>query len=76
MIFQLILTFFIAVRIFSMRAGEGSHNDVDTFLLDDRNQRAPGLGPRKDSLDTIVDHPSTRILLLSLFRDFCERHIL
>jgi len=73
MIFQLILSFFIAVRIFSMRAGAGSH---DTFLLDDWNQRAPGLGPRKDTLNTIVDHPSTHILLLGVFRDFCERHIL
>jgi hypothetical protein len=59
-----------------MRAGEGSHDDVDTFLLDDRNQCAPGLGPRKDTLNTIVDHPSIRILLLSVFRDICERHIL
>ena len=66
----------VRIRIFSMGAVEGSHDDVDTFLLDDRNQRAPGFGPRKDTLNKIVDYPSTRILLLSIFRDFCERHIL
>ena len=63
------------VRIFSVGAAD-VRDEVDAFLLDDRNRRAPGFGSRKDTLNTIVDHPSTGVLLHSVFRDFCERPIL
>lgn len=49
---------------------------LTSSLLDDRNQRAPGFGPRKVTFNTIFSHPSTRILLRSVFRDFCEHRIL
>jgi len=68
------MSFFIVVRILPWEQPM-FHDDVDAFLLDDRNRRAPSFGPRKDTLNTIVDRPSTRILLLGIFRDICERHI-